>query len=59
MTTLSNDIRKLSIDELDAVTGAGSTVIGVNEQVAHFLSIHERTTVGDSLERMSRPTKKK
>jgi hypothetical protein len=41
------------------VIGAGHTAVGLNEQIAHFLSIHERTTVGDSLEWMPRPTKKK
>jgi hypothetical protein len=48
MINLSNEIRELSIDELDAVIGAGHTAVSPNEQIAHFLSIHERTTVGTS-----------
>ena len=56
---MRNEIRELSIDELDAVIGAGHTAVSPNEQIAHFLSIHERTTVGNSLELMPRPTKKK
>jgi hypothetical protein len=61
MMNSSNEIRELSIDELDAVTGAGHTAVSPNgnEQVAHFLSVHERTTVGNSPEWMPRPTKKK
>jgi hypothetical protein len=61
MINLSNEIRELSIDELDAVIGAGHTAVSPNgdEQIAHFLSIHERTTVGNSPEWMPRPTKKK
>ena len=59
MMNLSNEIRELGIDELDAVIGAGYTTVSLNEQIAHFLSVHERTTVGNSLEWMPRPTKKK
>jgi hypothetical protein len=59
MMNPSNDIRELSSGELEAVTGAGDTRVGFNEQIAHFLSVHERTTVGDSFEWMPRPTKKK
>jgi hypothetical protein len=62
MMNLSNEIRELSIDELDGVIGAGHTTVSpneTNEQIAHFLAIHERTTVGNSWELMPRPTKKK
>lgn len=59
MMNLSNEFRELSIDELDAVIGAGHTAVNPNEQIALFLSIHERTTVGNSFEWMPRPTKKK
>jgi hypothetical protein len=59
MMNSSNEIRELRIDELDAVIGAGPTAVGPNEEIAHFFSIHERTTVGDSFERLPRPTKKK
>ena len=59
MINLSNENRELGIDELDAVTGAGQTTISPNEQIlAHFLSIHERTTVGTSRDHF-RPRHKK
>jgi hypothetical protein len=59
MMNLSNEIRELSIDELDAVIGAGYTAVSPNEQIlAHFLSIHERTTVGTSPYRFRPPHKK-
>jgi hypothetical protein len=59
MMNLSNDIRELSIDALDAVIGAGQTAVSHNEQIlAHFLSIHERTTVGTSRDHFRSPHKK-
>jgi hypothetical protein len=52
-------IRELSLGELDAVSGAGPAAVGPNEQIlAHFLSIHERTTVGTSRDHF-RPRNKK
>jgi hypothetical protein len=57
---LSNEIRELSLDELDAVIGAGSTTVSPNEQIlAHFLSTHEHTTVGMSRYRFPPPHKPK
>ncbi len=59
MIDLSNEIRDLSLDELDAVHGAGSTSVSPNEQIlAHFLSIHEHTSVGMSRYRFPPPHKK-
>jgi hypothetical protein len=56
MTNLSNEIRELSIDALDAVIGAGQTGVSPNEQIlAHFLSIHERTKVGTSMANLRSP----
>ena len=56
---MNKETHELRIEELDAVIGAGQTTISPNEQIAHFFSIHERTTVGNSFEWMPRPTKKK
>ena len=62
MTHLSHEIRELNTAELDAVTGTGTTMVGINEQVheqvAHFLAVHERTSVVDGFEHIARPTKK-
>jgi hypothetical protein len=59
MMNASNEIRELNIDALDAVIGAGQTTIRPNEQIlAHFLSIHERTTVGTSMDHFRSRTKK-
>jgi hypothetical protein len=52
-------IRELSLGELDAVTGAGFAAVSPNEQIlAHFLSIHERTTVGTSMDHFRSRNKK-
>ena len=60
MIDLSNEIGELSLDELDTVIGAGSTTVSPNEQIlAHFLSIHEHTTVGTSRYRFPPPHKPK
>ena len=59
MIHLRNAMRELNSDELDAVIGAGSADVSPNEQIlAHFLSIHERTTVGMSRYRFQPPHKK-
>ena len=59
MMNSSNEIRELNTDALDAVIGAGPTTVRPNEQIsAHFLSIHERTTVQDSMDHFRSRTKK-
>ena len=52
-------IDELSLGQLDDVTGAGSAAVSSNEQIlAHFLSIHERTTVGTSRDHFRARNKK-
>ena len=59
MIDLSNEIGELGLDELDAVIGAGSTAVSPDEQIcAHFVSIHEHTTVGTSRYRFPPPKPK-